>query len=63
MGGWGWGWGVLPAYLGRDQKMPQLQQLLALALFPHARQLCDLGQGPSLALSVILFLLSGSGVD
>lgn len=30
---------------------------------PHTSQLCDLGQGPSLALSVILFLPSGLGVD
>lgn len=30
---------------------------------PHTSQLCDLGQGPSLALSMILFLLSGSGMD
>lgn len=53
----------LPGYLGCDQKMPQLQQLLVLALFPTPASSVTLDKALLLALSMILFLLSGSGVD
>lgn len=43
--------------------MPQLQQLLVLALFPTPASSVTLDKALLLALSMILFLLSGSGVD
>lgn len=54
-------WG-LPAYLGWDRKMPQLQQLLALVPLPTPASPVTLDKALLWPLSMTLFLLSVSSV-